>query len=94
MWLTGPGWLKLGTEGDNRQHREPRHALDRGVPESPEASSARCSGPVSASSTWFISTVWMEREIFRATMSTVVLLGGAARIAGYARLGFYEASHT
>ena len=34
----------------------------------------------------------MEREIFRVTMSTVVLLGGAARIAGYARLGFYEAS--
>src|SRR4051812_45746939 len=26
------------------------------------------------------------------TMSTVVLLGGVARIAGYARLGFYEAS--
>ena len=25
-------------------------------------------------------------------MSTVLLLGGAARIAGYARLGFYETS--
>ena len=26
------------------------------------------------------------------TMSTVILLGGAARIAGYARMGFYEGS--
>jgi uncharacterized membrane protein YfcA len=34
----------------------------------------------------------MEREFFRVTMSTIVLLGGAVRIAGYARLGFYEAS--
>ena len=34
----------------------------------------------------------MEREIFRVTMSTVILLGGAARIAGYARMGFYEGS--
>jgi uncharacterized membrane protein YfcA len=33
-----------------------------------------------------------EREIFRVTMSTVVLLGGAAGIAGYASLGFYEPS--
>ena len=40
----------------------------------------------------YINTLRMEREIFRVTMSTVVLLGGAARIAGYARLGFYEAS--
>jgi len=40
----------------------------------------------------YFNTLRMEREIFRVTMSTVVLLGGAARIAGYARMGFYEAS--
>src|SRR5689334_22250765 len=40
----------------------------------------------------YFNTLRMEREIFRVTMSTVVLLGGAARIVGYARLGFYEAS--
>jgi uncharacterized membrane protein YfcA len=40
----------------------------------------------------YFNTLRMEREIFRVTMTTVVLLGGAARIAGYARLGFYEAS--
>ena len=40
----------------------------------------------------YFNTLRLEREIFRVTMSTVVLLGGAARIAGYARLGFYEAS--
>ena len=40
----------------------------------------------------YFNALRMEREIFRVTMSTVVLLGGAARIAGYARLGFYEAS--
>jgi uncharacterized membrane protein YfcA len=40
----------------------------------------------------YFNTLRMEREIFRVTMATVVLLGGAARIAGYARLGFYEGS--
>jgi len=40
----------------------------------------------------YFNTLRMEREIFRVTMSTVILLGGAARIAGYARMGFYEAS--
>lgn len=40
----------------------------------------------------YFNALRMEREIFRVTMSTVVLLGGAARIAGYARLGFYESS--
>ena len=40
----------------------------------------------------YFNTLRLERETFRVTMSTVVLLGGAARIAGYARLGFYEAS--
>src|SRR4051794_14972498 len=40
----------------------------------------------------YFNTLRLEREIFRVTMSTVVLLGGVARIAGYARLGFYESS--
>jgi hypothetical protein len=40
----------------------------------------------------YFNTLRMEREIFRVTMSTVILLGGVARIAGYARMGFYEAS--
>jgi len=40
----------------------------------------------------YFNTLRMEREIFRVTMSTVVLLGGVARIAGYARLGLYEGS--
>lgn len=40
----------------------------------------------------YFNTLRMEREIFRVTMSTVILLGGLARIAGYARMGFYEDS--
>lgn len=40
----------------------------------------------------YFNTLRMEREIFRVTMSTVLLLGSAARIAGYARLGFYESA--
>lgn len=40
----------------------------------------------------YFDALRMEREIFRVTMSTVVLLGGVARIAGYARLGLYEGS--
>jgi uncharacterized membrane protein YfcA len=40
----------------------------------------------------YFNALRLEREIFRVTMSTVVLLGGAARIAGYATLGFYEGS--
>jgi uncharacterized membrane protein YfcA len=40
----------------------------------------------------YFNTLRLEREIFRVTMSTVVLLGGVARIAGYARLGLYEGS--
>jgi uncharacterized membrane protein YfcA len=31
----------------------------------------------------------LEKAVFRATMSAVVLLGGAARIVGYGSLGFY-----
>ena len=40
----------------------------------------------------YFNALRLEREIFRVTMSTVVLLGGAARIAGYASFGFYEYS--
>jgi len=40
----------------------------------------------------YFNTLRLERDIFRVTMSTVVLLGGVARIAGYARLGLYEGS--
>ena len=40
----------------------------------------------------YFNTLRMDKEIFRVTMSTVVLLGGAARIAGYASFGFYERS--
>jgi uncharacterized membrane protein YfcA len=34
----------------------------------------------------------LERAIFRATMSAVVVLGGAARIVGYGSYGFYDRS--
>jgi hypothetical protein len=34
----------------------------------------------------------LEKAVFRATMSAVVLFGGAARIAGYERYGFYGPS--
>src|SRR5580700_2684146 len=34
----------------------------------------------------------LEKAVFRATMSAVVVLGGAARIAGYESDGFYGAS--
>src|SRR6201986_264381 len=34
----------------------------------------------------------LEKAVFRATMSAVVLLSGGARIAGYGTYGFYSAS--
>lgn len=34
----------------------------------------------------------LERAVFRATMSAIVVLGGAARIAGYGSSGFYGSS--
>jgi uncharacterized membrane protein YfcA len=34
----------------------------------------------------------LEKTVFRATMSAVVVLGGAARIAGYESYGFYGPS--
>jgi len=40
----------------------------------------------------YFNALHLEREVFRVTMSTVVLLGGVARIAGYASSGFYEPS--
>lgn len=40
----------------------------------------------------YFNALRLEREIFRVTMSTVVLLGGVARIAGYASFGFYQRS--
>jgi uncharacterized protein len=38
----------------------------------------------------YFNALRLEREIFRVTMATVVLLGGFARIAGYVSFGFYE----
>jgi uncharacterized protein len=40
----------------------------------------------------YFNVLRLPAEVFRATMSTVVLLTGAARIAGYATFGFYERS--
>jgi uncharacterized membrane protein YfcA len=40
----------------------------------------------------YFNALRLEREIFRVTMATVVMLGGVARIAGYASFGFYKAS--
>jgi hypothetical protein len=38
----------------------------------------------------YFNSLRLEREIFRVTMSMVMVLGGVARIVGYAGLGFYE----
>lgn len=40
----------------------------------------------------YFNSLRLEREAFRVTMSTVVFVAGAARIAGYANFGFYRAS--
>jgi uncharacterized membrane protein YfcA len=40
----------------------------------------------------YFNTLRLDREVFRVTMSTVVLVAGAARIAGYANFGFYGGS--
>lgn len=40
----------------------------------------------------YFNSLRFEREVFRVTMSTVVLVGGATRIAGYANFGFYGGS--
>ena len=40
----------------------------------------------------YFDILGLEKAVFRATMSAVVLLGGAARIIGYGSLGFYGSS--
>jgi uncharacterized protein len=40
----------------------------------------------------YFNALRLDREVFRATMSTVVLVAGATRIAGYANFGFYRGS--
>jgi uncharacterized membrane protein YfcA len=40
----------------------------------------------------YFNTLRMERIAFRVTMSAVVLIGGFARLAGYASYGFYKGS--
>lgn len=40
----------------------------------------------------YFNIVRMEKEIFRVTMRAVVLIGGAARMAGYGSYGFYGRS--
>jgi uncharacterized protein len=41
---------------------------------------------------YLFNTLRLVRDVFRVTMSTVVLVAGAARIAGYADFGFYGGS--
>jgi uncharacterized membrane protein YfcA len=38
----------------------------------------------------YFNMLRVDKEVFRVTMSTVMLLGGAARMAGYASFGFYQ----
>ena len=38
----------------------------------------------------YFNALRLERDVFRATMSTIVFVAGAARILGYANLGFYR----
>jgi hypothetical protein len=40
----------------------------------------------------YFNILRLNREVFRVTMSTVMLVGGAARITGYASFGFYAGS--
>lgn len=40
----------------------------------------------------YFNSLGMSRDVFRVTMSTTMLVGGAARIAGYASYGFYRGS--
>jgi len=40
----------------------------------------------------YFNILRLEREVFRVTMTAAMLFGGAARIAGYASLGFYRGS--
>lgn len=38
----------------------------------------------------YFNLLRMEREVFRVTMTTIVMVGGVARIAGYASFGYYR----
>jgi uncharacterized protein len=38
----------------------------------------------------YFNSIGLSRDVFRVTMSTTMLVGGAARIAGYASYGFYR----
>lgn len=40
----------------------------------------------------YFNSLGMSRDVFRVTMSTTMLVGGAVRIAGYAGYGFYRGS--
>lgn len=40
----------------------------------------------------YFNILRLEREVFRVTLTTVLLVGSAARIAGYASFGFYRGS--
>jgi uncharacterized membrane protein YfcA len=40
----------------------------------------------------YFNVLRLEREAFRVTLTTIMLVGGVARIAGYAGLGFYGGS--
>lgn len=40
----------------------------------------------------YFNVLRMERDAFRATMSTIMLVGSSARITGYASFGFYSRS--
>lgn len=40
----------------------------------------------------YFNSIGLSRDAFRVTMSTTMLIGGAARIAGYASYGFYRGS--
>ncbi len=40
----------------------------------------------------YFNSIGLSRDVFRVTMSTTMLVSGAARIAGYASFGFYRGS--
>ena len=40
----------------------------------------------------YFNSIGLSRDVFRVTMSTTMLVSGAARIAGYASYGFYRGS--
>lgn len=40
----------------------------------------------------YFNTLRMERDAFRVTVTTILMFQGAARVAGYAQMGFYDAA--